>query len=80
MEHLGEQFVVLDSQAALSAWLFGGGVQAPEARHRIGDLILLARGAQTLWDRKDPPKTRGMHGALLAREMLVPLLAARLDG
>ena len=79
-EHLGEQFVVLDSQAALRAGLFGGGVQAPEARHRIGDLIVLARGPQTLWDRKDPPKTRGMHGALLAREMLVPLLAARLDG
>ena len=79
-ERLGEQFFVLDSQEALRAGLFGGGVPAPETRFRIGDLTLLARGSQILWDRKEPPHIRGMHGALLAREMLVPLLAARLDG
>jgi Type I phosphodiesterase / nucleotide pyrophosphatase len=78
-KRLGEQFVVLDSQAALSAGLFGGGVPAPETRFRIGDLILLARGAQCLWSRDAAPKMLGMHGALLPQEMLVPLLAARLD-
>ena len=78
-DHLGEQFFVLDSQEALRAGLFGGGVPAPETRFRIGDLTLLARGSQILWDRREAPKIRGMHGALLAREMLVPLLAARLD-
>ena len=77
---LGEQFFVLDSQEALRAGLFGGGVPAPETRFRIGDLTLLARGSQILWDRREPPHIRGMHGALLAREMLVPLFAARLDG
>jgi len=79
-DRLGEQFFVLDSQEALRAGLFGGGVPAPETRFRIGDLTLVARGSQILWDRREPPHIRGMHGALLAREMLVPLLAARLDG
>lgn len=78
-ERLPDRFVVLDSQTALSAGLFGAGQPAPETRYRIGDLILLARGPHRLWERNDPPKMLGLHGSLTPEEMLVPLLAARLD-
>ncbi|MBI5877913.1 MAG: alkaline phosphatase family protein [Chloroflexi bacterium] len=78
-KNLSRQFVVLDSQEALRAGLFGGGKPAPETRYRIGDLILLPRGQQILWERNEPPRLVGRHGALDAQEMLVPLIAARLD-
>lgn len=78
-KNLSRQFFTLDSQAALRAGLFGGGKHAAETRFRIGDFVLLPRGQQVLWDRQDPPRLLGRHGALHAQEMLVPLLAARLD-
>lgn len=77
---LAGKFFVLDSQAALDAGLFGGGARAPEARHRIGDLIVLPRADYILWEKGDAPKMLGRHGGLSAAEMLVPLIAARLDG
>jgi hypothetical protein len=76
---LGDQFFVMDSQAALNAGLFGPGRLAPETQYRIGDLVAVSRGSAILWDRTDPPTERGRHGGLLAEEMLVPLIAARLD-
>jgi len=78
-KNLSRQFVMLDAQEALRAGLFGGGKHAPETRYRIGDLLLLPRGNQILWERNDPPRLVGRHGALNAQEMIVPLLAARLD-
>jgi hypothetical protein len=59
--------------------LFGPGRLAPETQYRIGDLVAVSRGPDILWDRSDPPTERGRHGGLLADEMLVPLIAARLD-
>ena len=78
-KHLASRFFVLDSQAALAAGLFGSGPLAPETSHRIGDLTVIARGGDSLCDRGERPKELGRHGGLLAQEMLVPLLAARLD-
>jgi hypothetical protein len=77
---LADQFFVLDSRAALDAGLFGSGNLAPEAQYRIGDLIALARANFFLWDRRDDPKMLGHHGSLTEEEMLVPFVAARLDG
>lgn len=76
--HLGDRFAVLDSHVALQAGLFGPGPFAPETEYRIGDLVLIARGPDVFWDRADTPKERGRHGGLLEREMVVPLLIARL--
>jgi len=70
---------MLDSQAALSAGLFGGGTPAPETKYRIGDLLALPYGQKFLYDEDDAPRMQGRHGGLSAEEMLVPLLAARLD-
>jgi predicted AlkP superfamily pyrophosphatase or phosphodiesterase len=77
--NLADKFFVLDSQSALKAGLFGSGTLAPETEYRIGDLLLLARGNNFLWDRKDDYKMAASHGGLAAEEMLVPILLARLD-
>jgi hypothetical protein len=76
---LADQFFVLDSQAALAAGLFGAGQLAAETSHRLGDLTVVSRGSAALCDRNERPKELGRHGGLLAEEMLVPLLAGRLD-
>lgn len=77
---LADKFFVLDSQVALASGLFGSGTPAPEARYRIGDLMMLPRADWILYDRTDAPKTRGRHGGLAEQEMLVPLIVSRLDG
>jgi hypothetical protein len=76
---LADRFFVLDARAALDAGLFGPGILAPETEHRIGDLIVLPRDDSYLWDRRDEPNMLGRHGGLAEDEMLVPLMAARLD-
>jgi len=76
---LSEKFFVMDSQLALDAGLFGSGTIAPEVRHRIGDLIVLPREDWILYNGKEDPKTLGRHGGLSESEMLVPLIASRLD-
>ncbi len=76
---LGDKFCVVDSQLALQEGLFGSGIRAPEIKFRIGDLIALPRGDYYFWDRNDASKLRGRHGGLAEEEMLVPLIAARLD-
>jgi hypothetical protein len=77
---LSDKFFVMDSQVALEAGLFGSGNIAAEAKHRIGDLIVLPRADWIIYDHADAPKTLGRHGGLTEPEMLVPLITARLDG
>ncbi|MBI5303332.1 MAG: alkaline phosphatase family protein [Chloroflexi bacterium] len=76
---LADQFFILDARAALDAGLFGTGIRAPEAEHRIGDLIVLPRDDAYLLDKRDEHPMLGRHGGLAEDEMLVPLIAARLD-
>jgi hypothetical protein len=78
-DHLTGRFVLLDSAAALTAGLFGRGTPAPETPFRIGDLLALARGQNTLRRGNKKPKMIGRHGGLSPEEMLVPLIGARLD-
>jgi hypothetical protein len=78
-ERLADKFFVLEARTALEAGLFGPPPFAPETRYRVGDLIVLARDHYTLWERDDVPRVLGRHGGLSETEMLVPLLAARLD-
>jgi hypothetical protein len=79
-KRLADKFFVLDSQLALALGLFGNGAPAPEARYRVGDLTVLGRSNYYLWEKREPPRPLGRHGGLSEAEMLVPLLAARLDG
>jgi hypothetical protein len=64
-------------------WL-GPGRLSPAARRRLGDGVLVACGDHQLVypigppsPGREPPLFAGNHGALDAREMLVPLLALR---
>jgi len=78
-DHLPDKFVLLDSAAALAAGLFGQGTPASETPFRIGDMVALARGTNTLQRGDKKPKMKGRHGGLTPEEMLVPLIGVRLD-
>lgn len=77
-EALGEAFLALDVEEAIEAGLWGPGPPHPEARRRLGDLVLLARGPHTLVPRDSVFRTQGRHGALEPDEAVVPWLAWRL--
>lgn len=74
---------LLDSDDAVARGLFGPAPLAPHARARIGDFVLLARENwyfhHYLMEPQRDVKIVGCHGGLTPEEMLVPLLAVRLD-
>jgi len=79
-DRFGDRFLFMRQGDVIDAGLLGPGPDHPELRHRLGDILGIAtgdaafeRGAQV------PAKMLGRHGGLTAEEMLVPLLAARLD-
>ena len=77
---LGQQFVALDAQDALVAGLFGDPSRLhPETERRMGDVILISKGASYLWERGKQQILLGKHGGLEAEEMLVPLIALGLE-
>lgn len=79
-DSLGEGFCVAPTEEVVRAGLFGTGAPCPEAASRLGNLIVAARGQHAL-DRSPTRRgPRGRHGGLTPEEMLVPWLAARLDG
>lgn len=79
-DRFGEQFVFLSRQQVLDSGLLGPGPIYSEVPFRLGNIIGIATGdgafARTPDDAKRLP---GRHGGLTAEEMLVPLLAVRLD-
>lgn len=78
--NLTEQFLFLSQDEVLQSGLLGPGKPHPEVRHRLGDLVGLARGDAFLaHDEKDMRRLQGRHGGLSPQEMLVPLFAVRLD-
>ena len=73
------EFTWLDSDEALRAGLFGPGTPCRQAASRLGDAILISHGAAYLWWADKPDTLLGRHGSLTAEEMIVPLLAVRLE-
>jgi len=81
--HLGHAAHVLTAEESIALGLYGPAPLAPKARERIGQLLLLPREN---WNLKyhHPGHNRsrsmiGKHGGLSPEEMIVPLLALRLD-
>ncbi len=73
-EALGPDFLVVDGREALGAGLYGEPDRLhPEAVDRVGDAVVLARGAASVWPDDPGTVLLGMHGSLEADEMLVPL-------
>ena len=76
--HLADEFVVLDGAEALAAGLYGDPARLhPDAARRVGDVVLLAKGAHFMWDKDIPNPLRGLHGSLTEDEMFVPLIGLR---
>jgi predicted AlkP superfamily pyrophosphatase or phosphodiesterase len=73
----GRRAWIADRDEAIASGWFGD--VHPDARDRIGDVIVAARGRIAYYDSRDPnPGPRrmiGQHGSLTAEELLVPLVA-----
>lgn len=79
-ERFGKHFIFFSRQALIESGLLGTGTPHSELEYRLGDIIGIARNdAYLVRDSASISKMRGRHGGLDAAEMLVPLLAARLD-
>ncbi len=81
-EHFAGRFVFLSQDEVMRSGLLGPGEPFIEVSHRLGDIIGIATGnayfAHDAESLKKKPML-GRHGGLLPEEMLVPLLAVRLD-
>ena len=81
-EHFAGQFIFLSQDEVLRSGLLGPGVPSAEVPHRLGDIVGIATGnahvARDAESLKKKPML-GRHGGLTPQEMLVPLLAVRLD-
>jgi hypothetical protein len=72
-------FTVIPSSQLLDAGLFGPGIPAPGTCDRLGDLTVIThQDAYLWWAAKENPLI-GRHGGLSTEEMLVPLMAVRLN-
>lgn len=79
-EHFGDRFVGMEQAALLASGLLGPGEPYAEVYHRLGDLVCIATDDTTLVrERAQVGRLKGRHGGLRSEEMLVPLLAVRLD-
>lgn len=78
-EHLADRFILLETERALAAGLFGPGEAPPRIRSRLGDFLLVARDDGRLVFEEKALGMAGHHGGMLPQEMLVPLLMVPLD-
>lgn len=79
-DHLSDRFLLLETERALAAGLFGpNGASAP-IREELGQMLLVALDDTRLIFQKEVAPLYGQHGGLSPEEMLVPLLMVRLDG
>ena len=77
-ETYGDRFAVVAGGDALASGLYGPPAALhPEARVRVGDVVLLAKGPATFWLEAPADPPLGMHGSLMPAEMHVPFAAFR---
>ncbi len=79
-EHFAKQMVCFTREAFLQSGLLGPDAPYGEVPQRLGDLVGVMLGQASF--ARDPDMAqalRGRHGGFTPEEMLVPLLAVRLD-
>jgi hypothetical protein len=78
--NFSDTFAFFRQQAIIQSGLLGPGDLYEEVPHRLGDIVCPALG-NAFWakDKEHAHKMKGRHGGLLSEEMIVPLLAVRLD-
>ncbi len=78
--NFGGEMALLDRQMVLESGLLGPGEPYEEVYHRLGDLVGLMRDRYVIVrDAEIIGRLNGRHGGVVPEEMLVPLLAVRLD-
>lgn len=78
--NFGAQYVFASRKRVLESELLGPGPIYDEVPFRLGDIIGFAKGQHAFaWTDEDAERLTGRHGGLTPEEMLVPLLALRLD-
>jgi hypothetical protein len=70
-----DEFLLLEPDTALESGLFGPKPFKEQARERLGDLIVAAKGDAYLWWAPTANHMAGRHGGLSRQEMLVPFYA-----
>lgn len=82
-EQCGHRLLAISAETVLQSGLFGPLPYATETRHRIGDVVVIARDRALYLnpDEEDLAIKRmvGHHGGLHADEMVVPWIGFRLD-
>lgn len=82
-EAAGEHLELLGSKTAFEAGLFGqASANHPNLKSRIGDVIVLPKGRQTVWYHHpgaEPFGPKGHHGGLSDAELKVPFGLLRLN-
>jgi hypothetical protein len=81
-EHFAGRFAFLSQDKVIRSGLLGPGVPYAEVPHRLGDIVGIAIGNAHFARAAEVLKKKSMlgrHGGLTPQEMLVPLLAVRLD-
>ena len=81
--NLGTAMTAVSTQDALQAGLFGPEPFAANVADRLGDVVAIMRGGNTLFSEAERPKAHkmiGRHGGMSHAEMQVPWLGFRLDG
>ncbi|MFZ3080435.1 MAG: alkaline phosphatase family protein [Bellilinea sp.] len=70
-----DEFLIVASEAALSAGLFGPGQSYARTPERLGDWVLIPQGGTYMWWANKENPLHGRHGGLSPQEMLVPFWA-----
>ncbi len=79
-EHLAQHFVFLKQDEVIRSGLLGPGEPYAEVRHRLGDIVGISLDeAYIARDAERAHRMLGRHGGLRPEELIVPLLAVRLD-
>ena len=72
-----EHFWLVDTDEALAMGLFGGGTPRADIHEIIGDYIAIAVDKYALVNSRKEKTLTAMHAGMTAREMYVPLIAAK---
>jgi hypothetical protein len=78
---LAGRAVVTTTREAQEQGLFGSGEAGERFRRRVGSLMILPTGSETVWYEHVPGRRmemHGIHGGLSEKEMLVPLAVAEM--
>ncbi|MEJ2271185.1 MAG: alkaline phosphatase family protein [Candidatus Bathyarchaeota archaeon] len=81
-EKLAEKAKIIETEEAIKNGLFGSGEPKEEFYDRIGNLLIVPHGNQTIWYKHPLGRSfdlLGFHGGLNREEMLVPYAASKLS-